>query len=278
VSIAITLLAALAFDRFDARAAVERARTRAGRRAAKETVATAHEAAEHAAPHAGIAPGAARLPTPLPAAGALRAASGVRARLGGLVTAELRILLKGISRWWWLVVLGLTVASLLVPIRGVRQFVIPFALVWPLLCWSAMGTREQQYRTDALLFSAPRPVTRLLVAQWLAGAALAAMVAAGGLVRYALVADWLGAIALLAAVAFIPSMALASGVWTGSGKLFEVLYLCLWYAGPMNRIPLLDFSGATQPDSGIAPVARFFTLAVAFGALALLGRRRQLAR
>jgi hypothetical protein len=186
-------------------------------------------------------------------------------------------MLKGISRWWWLVVLGLTLASLLVPLQGVRQYVVPFALVWPMLRWSAMGTREQQHRTAALLFSAPRPVTRLLVAQWLAGAALAAVVAAGGLVRFAITAEWTSATALLAAIAFIPSMALALGVWSGSGKLFEVLYLLLWYCGPMNRIPLLDFSGATQPDSGGAQILRSLAAAAAFSVLALQGRRRQLA-
>ena len=77
--------------------------------------------------------------------------------------------------------------------------------------------------------------------------------------------------------AFIPSMALALGVWSGSGKLFEVLYLLLWYCGPMNRIPLLDFSGATQPDSGGAQILRSLAAAAAFSVLALQGRRRQLA-
>jgi hypothetical protein len=165
-----------------------------------------------------------------------------------------------------------------VPLAGVKQFVVPIALVWPVLRWSPMGTREREFRTDALLFSAPRPVTRLLVAQWVAGAALALLVSGGALVRFAITREWGSFAALIVAVGFIPSLALAFGIWTGSGKLFEVLYLILWYMGPMNRIPALDFVGVTQPGSGAGPVVSFLVVGVLFAALAVAGRRRQLAR
>lgn len=266
-AVALTLLAALGFDRFDARAPLARYRPRGRGRP---------PVAEPPAPEPRDRPGRPAPESILRPTGP--APAGGRSRLDGLVAAELRIMLKGISRWWWVVVLGLTLASLLVPLAGVTGFVLPFALIWPLLLWSPMGTREQGHRTDALLFSAPRPVTRLLVAQWLAGAALALAVAGGGLVRLAISGQWSGVAALLAAVAFIPSMALALGVWSGSGRLFEVLYLILWYMGPMNRIPPLDFVGTTQPAAGGAPVVTFLALGAALAALALLGRRRQLAR
>jgi len=276
LALAIPLAASLIFDRFDARPAMARAakaakvgRRRRGRAEPDEGIAAA------AAPIAGT-------PRLAPAALPAIAAAGGRSRLGGLIAAELRIMLKGLSRWWLLVVLALTVLSLFVPLAGVKQFVVPIALVWPVLRWSPMGTREREHRTDALLFSAPRPVTRLLVAQWLAGAALALLVSAGALVRFAAVGaaggEWGSFAALIVAVAFVPSLALAFGTWSGSGKLFEVLYLILWYMGPMNRIPALDFVGVTQPGSGAAPVVSFLLATAVLAALAVAGRRRQLAR
>jgi hypothetical protein len=77
------------------------------------------------------------------------------------------------------------------------------------------------------------------------------------------------------AALFIPALALAAGVWTGGGKLFEVLYLLLWYIGPMNRTPFLDFIGASgvvraDTTAGFA-IATLFLLACA-----LLGRWRAL--
>jgi len=273
LALAIPLAAALIFDRFDARAPEARARTRPRRRrggagGGEEPAAVAPVAADRPR----LRPVVAASLTPAGAPG------GRRSRLGGLIAAELRITLQGLSRWWLLVVLLLTVLSLFVPLAGVKQFVVPIALVWPVLRWSPMGTREREFRTDALLFSAPRPVTRLLVAQWVAGAALALLVSGGALVRFAITREWGSFAALIVAVGFIPSLALAFGIWTGSGKLFEVLYLILWYMGPMNRIPALDFVGVTQPGSGAGPVVSFLVVGVLFAALAVAGRRRQLAR
>jgi len=274
-AIALTMLAALWFDRFDAHALPGRRRGRGGRRDRRslsaalevETEAEAVEPIMAAAGALGI--GSRGEPTAVDPGAA-------RLRLGELALAETRIMLKGVSRWWFLVVLGLIATGLFVPLQGVKQFVAPFALIWPLLIWSPLGSRERQHRTDALLFSTPRPVARLLVAQWLAGSLLALAVTSGALVRFALTGQWTNVAALLVAAAFVPSLALALGTWSGSAKLFEVLYLILWYLGPMNRIPGLDFVGVTQPQAGVGPVVVYLPLTAGLAGLALFGRMRQL--
>ena len=206
------------------------------------------------------------------------AARTQRSRPGALALAELRIMLKGVTRWWYFIALALVVVSLFVPLAAVRQFLAPMAMIWPLLHWSPMGTRELRHHTDGLLFSTPRPVARLLAAQWLAGAVLALAVAAGAIARFALSAEWGSLAALLVGVAFVPSLAIACGTWSGSARLFEVIYLLLWNAGPMNRIPAIDFVGTTQPTSGPAAPIAFLALAAGLMCLAVLGRRRQLRR
>jgi len=42
-------------------------------------------------------------------------------------------------------------------------------------------------------------------------------------------------------------LALALGLLSRGNKLFEVVYMVLWYAGPVNRVAALDFRGATTP-------------------------------
>ena len=252
----LPLLMALIFDRFDTAAAAPRPRR--ARRARAAAV------AEAATPGWTVTRPLERLTE-----------RAERSRFGGLVLAELRIMLKGVTRWWTLVALGLVALGLFVPLTGVRGFVAPFAMIWPLLFWSPMGTRELRYRTDALLFSTPRPVVRLLAAQWLAGVAVAGAVAAGCLAHLVVIAEWSSVAALAAGVVFVPSLALALGTWTGSAKTFEVLYLLLWYAGPMNRIAVIDFVGSTQPGAGPAAPLTFAAAAAVLLALAVLGRRRQ---
>lgn len=75
---------------------------------------------------------------------------------------------------------------------------------------------------------------------------------------------------------FIPSLALALGVWTGTSRFFEGLYTAIWYIGPLNRVPGLDFTGG-----GSGPLAgRFAWLYLAVSATllaaALARRARQL--
>jgi hypothetical protein len=49
-------------------------------------------------------------------------------------------------------------------------------------------------------------------------------------------------------------------------KLFEVIYMILWYAGPLNRTPPIDFMGVTgQGQPWTWCIAAAACLVVAFG-------------
>ena len=184
-------------------------------------------------------------------------------------------MLWGVPRAWWLVALGLMVAGAFTPLAVARGFIVPFAWIWPLLLWSAMGAREQRHQTSALLRSAPHPLARQLPATWIAGAAIAFALGAPVMARLALSGDGMGLAALVTGAVFVPSMALALGVWSGSGKLFEVLYLALWYLGPMNRVPVLDYVGVSSETVAGGAWQGFAVATMVLCALAALGRRRQ---
>lgn len=117
---------------------------------------------------------------------------------------------------------------------------------------------------------------RQLPAAWLAGAAIGFALALPVLLRLGFAGDMAGVTAVASGIAFVPSMALAFGVWSGSGKLFEVLYLALWYVGPMNRVPALDFIGVSGETTASGAWKGFAAAALVLASLAVLGRRRQL--
>ena len=81
-----------------------------------------------------------------------------------------------------------------------------------------------------------------------------------------------GLLVWMSAALFIPSFALPSGVWSRGNKLFEVLYVTMWYLGPMNKIAALDFMGASTDGYPLAYMGAAFVLIV----LAFAGRARQL--
>jgi hypothetical protein len=249
--VALAALAALPFDRFESAGAPDR------RRGAGEA-------------SSDLALGAAPAPAAPPAHVALPPVRA-GAALPGLVVAELRLLLQGLPIAWFAVMLALVVASALVP-RAAAARVAAVAWVWPVLRWSALGARDLRHGTAALLLSSPRPIPRQLAAAWLAGFALALAAGAGLGIRATLGGDLATVAGALAGAAFVPALALGLGSWTGSSKAFEVLYLVIWYAGPLNGIPFLDFTGG----SGGRASAGFAVAAAALIALAGLARRRQL--
>jgi hypothetical protein len=71
-----------------------------------------------------------------------------------LVLAELRLMLKGVSRWWYLAALGLWIASLATPL-DISRGILTAIWIWPLLLWSKMGTRESAHQTSPVIFSSP---------------------------------------------------------------------------------------------------------------------------
>jgi hypothetical protein len=256
VAVGLTLGAAFFFNRFDP------SRETLARRPGRPQSEPEQAADVLPAPSPRVAP---RPPAALPAV-------QLRFHFHEILVAELGLLLKG-QRWWWygvaLILLG---AGLFGGAEAVRQMILPITWIWPLLIWSSLGVREVRYRTAQLVFSAARPVTRQLPALWLAGVLVTALTGSGAGVRLGLAGDWFGVAAWLVAVAFIPSLALACGIWSGSSKLFEVLYMVLWYIGPLNHLPGLDDMGTTHAAQPLIFLAATGILLF----LVVCGRQRQL--
>jgi hypothetical protein len=271
-AVAIALVAALLFDRFDP--------SRRGRGIARR---------RPVAPLAGTEPadGAVALPLPVPATltpltllsllppGARR--FGFRGFVR-LLAAEARLLLKGQRWWWYAVALGLWIATLTTPLATARGVLLPIAWIWPLLLWSALGSREARHDTGGLVFSAAHPLGRQLSAAWGAGALLA--MATGGAValRLLLAHDWAGVGAWLVGALFIPTLALALGAWSGGGKLFEVVYLVFWYLGPMQHLRAMDYLGSAPAAVAAGMPLVYLAATGLLGLAAVAARQRQLAR
>ncbi|WP_035858102.1 hypothetical protein [Cryptosporangium arvum] len=182
-----------------------------------------------------------------------RGAEAAPSTLARLVVGEARVLLSGVSRWWWAVAAVLFVAAIFVPSRAL----LLASWGWPVLVWSRLGLQGRDVGVDALLAAAPRPVARLL-AEWVAGVAFTAAVGGAAIVRSAPEA-WSGAL-------FVPSLALLLGLVSGVPRLFQALYLTLWWC-VVNEFAFLDYlsavPGGPSPLAVTAVSAALLALAVA---------------
>jgi hypothetical protein len=164
---------------------------------------------------------------------------------------ELRLLTRG-QAWWWYILMGALVIVSYVPsfIPGidfdlyVRQGILPAIFILPILIWSSMGNREVQNDVQQLAFSTPSPLWRQLPSQWLSGFLITLLVAGGPLLGFISDSNHNALYALLAAIVFVPSLALAAGVVSGTRKLFEIMYMAIWYIGPINHMPAFDYLGS----------------------------------
>jgi hypothetical protein len=256
--VGLALLSALFFNRFDTTA---------------YRPASAKQAAGEAEPARAPAP-AARASSSREAVFRLSALPPARFSVLALVRAEVRLLLKGQPWWWHAGAAGLIVAGLVALPATARQIILPLAWAWPVLIWSGLGGREARHATGAMVFSAARPLSRQLPAAWLAGVVVAAVAGSGVLITLARSADVNGLLAWAAGALFIPALALALGAWSGSSKLFEVLYVAWWYSGPLDGVAGLDFMGARQ--TGLWPA--YLALALGLLAAAFAARWRQVYR
>jgi hypothetical protein len=207
-----------------------------------------------------------------------RLGGGALGRLASLVASELRLMARGASRFWYLGALGLWIASIATPLETARLRVLPLAWLWPVLLWSSLGMRERLFGTDQILFSAPRPLAFQLPASWLAGVCVAVITGVPSALRLAIAGEAGGLAAWAVGAAFVPALALALGVWTGTSRTFEAVYTALWYIGPLQPVAVLDFMGASREAVARGMPAIYAGLTAILLAFALLGRRRQLAR
>lgn len=197
-------------------------------------------------------------------------------RFFAILAAELRLMLKGQSWWWYAVAAGLAIASGAAPSADARGIVLAFAWIWPVLLWSSMGVRETREQTYQLIFCAAHPLARQLSAVWLAGVLVALLTGCGFGLRLLVSGNMRGAMAWLIGALFIPTFALSLGVWSGTGKPFEILYTLLWYIGPLHAMPTLDFMGSAPATAATRYPLMYLGAAGAMAVVALAGRKRQL--
>lgn len=196
---------------------------------------------------------------------------------GRVLVAELRLMLKGLPWWWYPVALGLIVAGVS---QGAdpeaRRGLLGAAWIWPVLVWSGLGVPERAHHTGPIVFSAPQPLVRQFAAMWIGGVLVTFLTGCGVGLRLLTTGTWDHLLGWGAAVLFIPTLALALGVWSGTSKFFEALYVALWYIGPISGLTIFDYMGLSRQALVQGMPFIYLGLTAALLLSALIGRWRQI--
>ncbi len=282
VAIVLVLLAAAVFDRFDSARWFGRAQRKAALTATSGAFANG-VATENGATATGVVaaapsdffarPASAKIAPAQLAALAVGDRSSAFARL---FVAELKLAIQGLHWWWYVVAAGLLIAQVTAPLAVARQQLLGTSWLWLVLVWSAMGARETRFGTRALLFSSARILPRQLLACWLAGFVLAVLFGSAAGLRILATQGALALLPWIAGAAFLPSLALALGVWSGTSKLFEGILTAMWYIGPINRVSGIDYTGSSNGPEAMHYAVVYLLTATALLVAAAALRSRQI--
>ena len=153
----------------------------------------------------------------------------------------------------------------------VTRVLLLVAWVWPILILSGLGCRENRFNTQQIVFAAPNPILNQLPAAWFSAFIVTVLLGSGALVKFIFMGETFSILGWLTGTLFIPSLALALGTITGSGKLFEVLYV-FWMYILTQKVPSFDFVGMTSES----PLYIYAPLAVGLFVFAMFARQWQL--
>ncbi|MFJ8628665.1 hypothetical protein ACIRD3_38285 [Kitasatospora sp. NPDC093550] len=187
---------------------------------------------------------------------------------GRLLAGEVRILLQGVSPWWWAVAGALTVAGFALPMDTVTGMLLPGVWLWPVLIWSRLGSQQVENGLEVLLGAYPAARRRLL-AEWASGLVLTAVMGVAPLVRMLVAGDGPGVACWFGGVLFIPSLAMSLGVLSRTHRVFQAIYLPIWYV-LVNNVAALDFMGAVRVDGRPAGPSPLLIVALSAAMLAVV--------
>ena len=194
------------------------------------------------------------------------------------VRLELLLLIKGLSKYWYIAIIGLNIAQILVPLATLSQAVIPLSWLMCVLILSPIGVRSHLNNTDSLLSYCNFSINKQALSVISAAILLLLLTTSGGLVRLLATGELLIVAQMFIATFFISSLAFFCASLTNTNRTFEVIYPALWYLGPLHAALYLDYFGVNSQLSWQANMPLYFLgIAILLFTIGLLKSHRNYA-
>jgi hypothetical protein len=190
-----------------------------------------------------------------------------------LLRLELKLLLKGHSTYWVMGLLTLNIIQLFISQQLLVSVFLPLSWLWCVLVVSQLGQIEKQANTTELITYSKKSAIQQSLASYSSAWVLLTMASLGSVLRFAAMSEWLLIIQLIIAISFTVSLAYFCGAFTGTKRMFEVLYPAIWYMGPIQAALYLDFFGVNSQVSWQAGTPYYF-LAISIALLVLTVRNK----
>ncbi|AZG74867.1 ABC-2 transporter permease [Shewanella livingstonensis] len=166
-----------------------------------------------------------------------------------LLRLELKLMLKSQSIFWFIGLIILNIIQVFISQQLLVGILLPLAWLWCVLVISPLGQLEKQSNTLELMAYSKQSSKLQTVASYSAAWILLAMASLAGIVRFMVMAEWMLLLQLIIAISFTVSLAYFCGAFSGTKRMFEVLYPTIWYLGPIQMALYVDFFGVNSQAS-----------------------------
>lgn len=179
---------------------------------------------------------------------------------GQLIYHEILILVNAMPSWWKLVLWCLVIAQCFAKQQVLFDNLIPSSWLMCGFALAAMGNQIRAYGTGDILHSSSASLLRQFSARFLAGVFVLLLTISGALFKLLFVGSIEAILSLLLSSFFIAALAILLGTLTNTKNAFGVIFIILWYAGPIQNNASLNFIG----NGDISAMVEFITLALVF--------------
>jgi hypothetical protein len=166
-----------------------------------------------------------------------------------LLRLELKLMLTSQSTYWFIGLIILNIIQVFISKQLLMSIVLPLALLWCVLVLSPLGQLEKQSNTLELMAYCKQSSKLQSLASYSAAWVVLTMTCLGGAIRFMVMAEWMLLMQLIIAISFTVSLAYFCGAFSGTKRLFEVLYPTIWYLGPIQTALYVDFFGVNSQAS-----------------------------
>lgn len=160
-----------------------------------------------------------------------------------MILLEVKMLLPR-SIWWYIAATLGCMLCLFLPVSFLLKWAC-LILVLPISTWSKMGCNEKLNRTHALVASSCSSVLKWW-STFIAGNAIAFTLSVPVLFRFITLSQYTNALFWLVGILFVSSIAIMLGRISGTPRLFESIYIIIFYFGVINDLKAFDFIGKTS--------------------------------
>jgi hypothetical protein len=185
-----------------------------------------------------------------------------------LLRLELKLMLKSQSTYWLIGLIILNIIQVFISQPLLVGLLLPLAWLWCVLVISPLGQLEKQSNTLELMAYSKQSSKLQALASYSAAWILLVMASLGGMVRFIAMAEWMLLVQLIIAISFTVSLAYFCGAFSGTKRMFEVLYPAIWYLGPIQTALYVDFFGVNSQASWQAGMP-YIIAAISLGLLLL---------